>query len=150
MTFVPAARRFSVVRSPRGANMRRDALVPQRQVIGLLFCAAAAGSLGPPASAQHRTTLTRRERVLASLPFDAREAGALVVSPDGTRGVYLKRVKGLNGRLKVVIDGNEAEADYEQVGHNVAAFSPDSRRVAFAALRERKWRVVLDGVEGEA
>src|SRR4051812_30030380 len=114
--------------------MRRDAPVPRRQVMRLLLCATVAAAFAPPASAQHRTTLTRRERVLASLPFDAREAGVLVVSPDGTRSVYLKRVKGLNGRLKVVIDGNEAEADYEQVGHNVAAFSPDSRRVAFAAL----------------
>jgi Tol biopolymer transport system component len=129
--------------------MRRAALVPRRHVIGLVLCALAVGAPAAPAVAQHRTTLSRRERVLASLPFDSREAGALVISPDGTRGAYVKRVNGLKGRLQVVIDGNVGQADYEQVGRNLVTFSPDSRRVAFAAAREGKWHVVLDGVEGE-
>src|SRR5690349_6988136 len=123
--------------------MRRDALVPRRLVI-LLVCLPAA-----PLFAQHRTTLARRERVLASLPFDARDAGSMVVSPDGTRGAYLKRDKTPQGKVSVVIDGNPGQARYDQVGRNVVAFSPDSRRVAFAALRDGKWRVVVDGAEGE-
>ena len=103
------------------------------------------------ASGQHRTTLVRRERTLASLPFDPKDAlsSSLVVSPDGTRGAYLKRVRGLRDRLAVVIDGNEETQAYEQVGRNFVTFSPDSRSSAYAAMRDGTWYVVLNGAEGE-
>jgi Tol biopolymer transport system component len=104
-------------------------------------------SAGQAALGQHRTVLARRERTLASLPFDSSVARSVVVSPDGTRGAYVKPLKG--GSLAVVIDGNASQQPYDQVGPNIAVFSPDSRHVAFAGRRAQQWYVVVDGEEGE-
>lgn len=132
--------------------MRRPAAASRRRL--MLFSRFAAAVLtvhiaSLPAFAQNRTTLTRRERTLASLPFDLTSASGLTVSPDGTRGAYVRPAKDLRDRFAVVIDGNESEHAYEHVARNGVLFSPDSRHTAFAAVREGKWRVVVDGRESD-
>jgi len=46
------------------------------------------------------------------------------------------------------VDGIAGE-EYEGIKEPGFAFSPDSKRVAYAAQRGEKWRVVVDGLEGE-
>src|SRR3954471_1148922 len=99
----------------RGGRMRRDALLA-RTIVFLALAGGAAALAAPRASAQQRTTLTRKERPLASLPFDSADSRGVVVSPDGTRGAYAKRIKG--GSQLVVIDGNVSEQPYDQIGRN--------------------------------
>jgi len=124
--------------------MSGAALPLRTPVVGFCLCALA---LAVPALAQQRTTLTRKERPLASLPFDSTDARSVVVSPDGTRGAYVRGLKG--GAVSVVIDGNPMGLPYDQVGRNVVAFSPDSRRTAFAGRFGGQWYVVTDGAESE-
>jgi Tol biopolymer transport system component len=47
----------------------------------------------------------------------------------------------------LVVDGNEGEA-FDRIVHGSVVFSPDSRRVAYAAEREGKYRIVVEGQEG--
>jgi WD40 repeat protein len=72
----------------------------------------------------------------------------LTFSPDGTRLAY---VTGKGDRrhssLWVVVDG-KAGAEYDEVLH--LAFSPDSKRVAYAAKTDKQWAVVVDGHPGAA
>src|SRR2546428_4656327 len=124
--------------------MRHQALSARRRVIAFSLCALV---LGWPAPAQQRTTLTRKERPLASLPFDSTDTRGVIVSPDGTRGAYVRRLN--SGAVVVVIDGNPMGLPYEQVGRNLVTFSPDSRRTAFVGRLGRQWYVVIDGVESE-
>src|SRR6266516_943658 len=138
-----ARRARSRLRTRRG-HMSCDALSLRRRVIACSVCALA---LSAPVLAQRRTTLTRKERPLASLPFDSTEARSIVVSPDGTRGAYVRRLN--SGAVVVVIDGNPMGLPYEQVGRNLVTFSPDSRRTAFVGRLSRQWYVVIDGVESE-
>lgn len=130
--------------------MSGDAPVPRPKAIAALAFALAGLCVepfsAPVASAQHGTTLTRRERPLASLPFDASGSRSVVISPDGTRGAYVRPLKG--GTLLVVVDGNASPQAYEQLGRNLV-FSPDSRHVAFAGSRGDHWYVVVDGAEGD-
>src|SRR4051812_31263301 len=89
-------------------HARRVNAMPQRsrrtqsRSVAVMLCALL--SAGQAALAQPRTVPARRERTLASLPFDSSVARSVVVSPDGTRGAYVKPLKG--GSLAVVIDGN--------------------------------------------
>jgi len=50
-----------------------------------------------------------------------------------------------NKQQVVVVDGQEGAA-YEKV--NLLLFSPDDRRLAYAASRAEKWMMVVDGKEG--
>ena len=136
--------------------MRRDALKSRRRTLAAFACAVALAAIqhfvATPASAQQRTTLKRVEKTLASLPFDSGAARSVVVSPDGTRGAYVRPLKAgtKDGPFVVVIDGNISEQPYDQVGRNVVTFSPDSRRTAFAGRRGGQWYVEVDGSEGIA
>jgi Tol biopolymer transport system component len=47
----------------------------------------------------------------------------------------------------LVVDGHEGET-FDRIVHGSAVFSPDSRRLAYAAEREGKFRIVVDGKEG--
>ena len=47
----------------------------------------------------------------------------------------------------VISDINMPEFDRKDGEDNFAVFSPDSRHVAYAAKRGKKWRMVLDGQE---
>jgi hypothetical protein len=49
----------------------------------------------------------------------------------------------------VVIDGVESE-QYDEIGLGTPVFSPDSRKVAYAARQGSKWFVVADGVKSKA
>jgi hypothetical protein len=40
--------------------------------------------------------------------------------------------------------------EYDGIGKDTVVFSPDSKRVAYAARRGSMWVVVVDGVEGKA
>lgn len=129
--------------------MRRAASVARRPVfLPALAAAVLVVVLGArPAPAQQRTTLTRKERPLASLPFDSTDARSVVVSPDGTRGAFVRPLQG--GQNVVVIDGNVSDQPYDELGPNLLTFGPDSRRTAFAGRRGGQWYAVVDGEEGE-
>ena len=47
----------------------------------------------------------------------------------------------------VVVDEQESP-EYELLGDGSLGFSPDSQRLAYAVIRDGKWRVVVDGREG--
>jgi TPR repeat protein len=73
-----------------------------------------------------------------------------VFSPDGRRVAYGAGDKsGLLGMAldeTIVIDGTVGK-HYDEVGTPV--FSPDSRHVTYRAFRENRWRMVVDGTEGD-
>jgi hypothetical protein len=48
----------------------------------------------------------------------------------------------------LVIDGSEGEP-FDRIVHGSVVFSPDSRRVAYAAERQGKFLIVVDGEEGQ-
>ena len=70
---------------------------------------------------------------------------SLAVSPDGWRMAYAERV-GDKG-FRVVVDG-QAGPTYELVLRGTPRFSADSRRVAYAALDQGAWRLVVDNFAG--
>ncbi|MEX2215238.1 MAG: hypothetical protein WD768_13985 [Phycisphaeraceae bacterium] len=76
-----------------------------------------------------------------------RRIGGLVFSPDSSRLSYI--AKRSDGKVLVVVDEKESE-DFDALGRGPATFSPDGKRLAFAGLREGKWRVLIDGEAGEA
>jgi len=67
-------------------------------------------------------------------------------SPDRRRKVEV--IQARNKVQTVKLDGKQGRP-YDGVGVEALVFSPDSRRLAYPALRDRRWRVVLDGEEGE-
>jgi hypothetical protein len=67
-------------------------------------------------------------------------------SPDGTRTAYIDWKRGWNGTT-VVIDGQPSDG-YGPVLQGSLMFSPESKHVAFAALKSVHWVVVVDGREG--
>jgi hypothetical protein len=54
----------------------------------------------------------------------------------------------VDDRQFVVVDGIEGK-QYDSIGEGTLVFSPDSRRVAYAAQAANKWFVVVDGSEGK-
>ena len=82
--------------------------------------------------------------------IDGREAGCfdsflpniLKFSADSTRWTAIAINK---KKMVAVVDGQGGSA-YEDI--TVPIFSPDSRRVAYTAQRDKKWRIVVDGKEG--
>jgi len=52
------------------------------------------------------------------------------------------------GQQYLRLDGQEG-ASFEVVARRTLTFSPDSKRLAHAALRDNLWTVVLDGAEGQ-
>ena len=50
------------------------------------------------------------------------------------------------GRWYAVVDGKDGP-DYDGIGADGVAFSPDSRRFAYTPAHGADWPVVLDGVE---
>lgn len=71
----------------------------------------------------------------------------LIFSPDGKCLAYVVRKGHRHSSSLAVVDG-EAGAEYSEVLRPV--FSPDSRRVAYAAKIGKKWSVVVDGQAGPA
>ena len=72
-------------------------------------------------------------------PFPAEVHDSAVVSPDGRRIAYLRRI---GTRQAAVIDGRQ-ERPYDRVA--ALKFSPDSRWRAYAALAGAKWLIVVNG-----
>ena len=72
---------------------------------------------------------------------------SLSVSPDGKRVAYFR--KSLDGKKwTLVVDDVEGEP-YDGVSQNNPLFSPDSRRVAYAAESGSRKLAVVDGREGK-
>jgi hypothetical protein len=72
------------------------------------------------------------------------ELGRLIFSPDGSRLAY--STKDRNDKAwNMMIDGKPGPA-YDLIGFD-PAFSPDNRHIAYAAKKQGKWCVVLDGKE---
>jgi hypothetical protein len=117
-----------------------------RGLIALLLLAADLFMFSTTVQAQHKAELKRRsESIFASLPFDASAARAVALSPDATRGAF---VRAKDGGFCAVIDGAKGPV-YGRVGRAGVLFSPDGKHAAYAAQRQSKGRVVLDGKEGE-
>ena len=76
-----------------------------------------------------------------------RLASAIEFSSDSKRHSYI--VEPGPGRRIVVVDGVEGEP-YENLVQPASRFSSDSKRVAYAGMRDNKWRAVIDGKQGEA
>ena len=111
--------------------------------------------------------LQRQEKVLSRLDNDfgvqqefvTRVFGRPVFSPDSRRLAYVayrsvsqqifRHLSPARVPVKhlLVIDGNEGEP-FDRIVLGSVVFSPDSRRVAFAAERQGKFLVVVDGTEG--
>ncbi len=68
-------------------------------------------------------------------------ASAVVISPDGRRTAYF------SGQ-SIVVDGVESKLNHRPIPNSLV-FSPDSKRLAYAALKDDKYIVVADGVEGK-
>jgi hypothetical protein len=105
-------------------------------------------SLGFPAAASAQRVKGLRHRsatFFASLPFDPSQATSLAISPDATRGGFV-RPKGQG--FCAVIDGIEGP-EYARVGRAGVVFSPDGHHTTYAAEKDGRWLVVRDGVEGQ-
>lgn len=76
-----------------------------------------------------------------------RLAGAIEFSLDSKRHSYI--VEPSPGKRTVVVDGVEGES-FENLLQPTSRFSADSKRVAYAGMRDNKWRAVIDGKQGEA
>ena len=114
-----------------------------RGLIALLLLAADLFMFSTTVQAQHKAEMKRRsESIFASLPFDASAARAVALSPDATRGAF---VRAKDGGFCAVIDGAKGPV-YGRAG---VLFSTDGKHAAYAAQRQSKGRVVLDGKEGE-
>ncbi|MFH1031216.1 MAG: hypothetical protein V1767_01395 [Chloroflexota bacterium] len=93
-----------------------------------------------------KPTRTATERLLL------KGYSTVIISPDGKRVAYDNRYEirpeGFRARLDsggLIVDGVERK-QYEKIGY--ATFSPDSKRLAYAAAVNNKWVAVIDGVEG--
>ena len=69
---------------------------------------------------------------------------ALRVSPDGTRISYVAR---LDDGAQAVFVNDEQSPKYAGIANDSLSFSPDSKRVAYGALRDDEKIVVVDGKE---
>jgi len=86
--------------------------------------------------------------------------GAPVFSPDSRRVAYAASADIKVGRTfmvgmwtgkvyakhAVIVDGIPGK-EYDEIGRDGPVFSPGSKRVAYTAKSDRKWRLVVDGVE---
>jgi hypothetical protein len=75
------------------------------------------------------------------------DGGRIVLSSDGKHMAYVLW-RGM-ARYAVVLDGKELET-YEGIDRDTLTFSPDGARLAYAASRNRKPLVVVDGKAEEA
>jgi len=101
-------------------------------------------------------TLATKEVSLGNLPPGSIR---LAVSPDSKRVGYVAQRGGqrllvgrevllLGGKWLVVLDGVEGR-QYDGIGKGSPVFSPDSKRLAYGAVRGNNQLVVVDGVEGK-
>jgi len=83
-------------------------------------------------------------------PYDVKASSwpKFVFSPNAQRYACVAQAKGK--KQMVIVDGVKS-VEYDGVcnGDIGVAWSPDSRHVAYWALRDRKWRIVVDGTESE-
>ena len=71
------------------------------------------------------------------------EADSIVVSPDGTRVVWVQQISETKGR-RVILDGKPFGLMYDQIASGTPIFSPDSKRIAFAAKKNNECFVIVD------
>jgi len=76
----------------------------------------------------------------------AAAAGAPTFSPDGLHLAYAA-VLAPAGKMCVVLDGKEQQT-FDGVASATLQFSADSKRLAYTAVRDRKYVAVIDGAEG--
>ena len=84
------------------------------------------------------------ERPLCTLALDKTVRESLAVSPDGWHVAYAERTA--EGQ-RVTVDGQPGPI-HAEIGHGTPLFSPSGNRVAYTALADGRWRVVVDNFAG--
>ena len=89
---------------------------------------------------------------MTQIVYLSSSGASVYYSPDARRVAY---VADREGEKYLVVDGTAASNGYNRI--EGVAFSPDSRRLAYIGVTwdenpriDRKWTVVVDGVEGDA
>lgn len=106
-----------------------------------LISVAMAGSVraGEPSRTKNPSV---QEEALGTVP-NGLKASTLQISPDGK---HFAGVMVHGDKWTVYVDGIES-FEYDAVTENSIHFSPDSKRVAYGAMRDGKGLVVVDGKE---
>lgn len=158
-TFSPDSKRHSYVGLRGEGKDTKYAVVidgqeqPETTGVGRLFFS--------PDSARTAYT-SRKDEKLTSIVVDGKElkshdmlfGDTIRFSPDSKRIGYLagrkppEGDKEKKGELFYVVDGEE-QRSYETLVAGTLIFSPDSKRVAYVAVKNRKFVVVIDGIEGK-
>lgn len=87
--------------------------------------------------------------LIAEIEGSRLERSSLRVSPNAARVAYIERARGTGHPGVVMVVDGEAERMYDTIWEDSVAFSPDSRRMAYVAELNRKWVMVVDGMEGK-
>jgi Tol biopolymer transport system component len=77
-------------------------------------------------------------------PYEGIRRRSLLVSPDGSRTVFVATRR---GRQTVVVDGKEGEHLYDKVGRPQISREEGSNTVVVAASRDKAWVVLVNGEE---
>lgn len=89
------------------------------------------------------STVTSEHKIVQIDPMVWKER-SFKVSPDGKRFAYVVQV---GDKQAVVVDG-ECGRIYDGIAQHASFFSPDSRQVAYLAMKEGRWHMIHNDVEG--
>src|SRR3990172_7732287 len=104
---------------------------------------------GPAWPEESSPTRVVSEKLLAHIELDSIVPKSLLVHSDSKRVAYvIDELKWLSrDKYIVVVDGKEGKK-YDVIGEGYS-FSPDGKRLAYAAEEGEKFMVVVDGIEGK-
>ncbi len=94
-----------------------------------------------PPLALHRNI---SEKLIAEIDVASLVTGTLIPSPDSQHIAYVTKV-GQDQRA-VFLDGQKGKT-YNRIGQDAIVFSPNSQRLAYAAVSRGQWYVNIDGKE---
>ncbi len=106
-------------------------------LVGMLVALVAGGFLGPAEKTFAQNRVNRKHTKTSLGPFPKEVRDSAVISPDGRHLAYIKKA---DGKMQVVLDGNELPA-FERIA--ALSFSPDSQQLAYVAGQAGEWFVVV-------